>query len=88
MAACTVRNIHVKPVLKPLNSMPLVDADITVLVIHDRQLTIFMKHSPPRKSRSDSFGQGVVQPFLQPKIHYAVGNGPADSSQHDWAQFS
>ena len=37
--------------------------DITVLVIHDRQLTVFMKHSPSRKSRNISYGQGVASLF-------------------------
>ena len=91
MAACTVRNIHVRLILKPLNSMPMVYVDITVLVTHDRQLTVSMKHGPYQKTRNDSYGQVVVKVlpgFVQLKIHYAVRNGPTDSTEHDRALFS
>jgi hypothetical protein len=37
--------------------------DITVLVIHDRQLTVSMKHSPSQNSRNDSYGQGAASLF-------------------------
>ena len=36
---------------------------IIVLVIHDRQLTVFMKHSPSQKYRDHSYGQGVASLF-------------------------